>query len=66
MIDLFCFRYKEKFGFPFVICARENKATAIFTAIQKRLDNEKLQELQNGINEVKKISALRIAQIVKD
>lgn len=60
------FRYKEKFGFSFVLCARENKAATIFSAIQKRLNNEKPQEIENGINEVKKISAFRIADIVKD
>lgn len=59
-------RYKQKFGFPFVICAKENKAATILAAIEKRLNHEKLQELQNGIEEVKKISTLRIQQLVTD
>lgn len=37
--------YKEKFGFPFVICARLNEKDTIFRRIQTRLNNNGDQEL---------------------
>lgn len=59
-------KYKEKFGFPFVVCVREtNKLEAILQAIKIRLNNTVEQELDAGINEVKKISRLRVLQLVE-
>lgn len=57
--------YKTKFGFPFVICARENKAESILNGLKTRLNNEKQQELITGIEEVKKICILRVKDIIK-
>ena len=56
--------YKTKFKFPFVICARQNKKDAILKGIEERLHNSKEQELQKGIEEVKKICFLRIEKVV--
>lgn len=61
----FWYRYKEKFGFPFVICARENKKQAIINGIKTRLDNDKDKELATGITEVKKIAFYRLVDIVQ-
>ncbi|XP_063707776.1 2-oxo-4-hydroxy-4-carboxy-5-ureidoimidazoline decarboxylase-like [Culicoides brevitarsis] len=59
--------YKAKFGFPFVICVREtNKLEAILAAMKVRLNNSVEEEVEVGINEVKKISRLRVLQIVKE
>ena len=57
--------YKEKFGFPFVICARLNKKDAILGGIQTRLHNDDDQELQCGIEEVKKIMLLRMKDLLE-
>ena len=57
-------RYKDKFGFPFVICARENKKDAILRGLQERLENSAQTEAVTGANEVKKICRLRILDIV--
>ncbi|XP_072941793.1 2-oxo-4-hydroxy-4-carboxy-5-ureidoimidazoline decarboxylase-like [Epargyreus clarus] len=59
-------RYKTKFGFPFIICARENKVQSIIEGLQKRYYNKREEEISVGINEVKKICRLRILDIVKD
>ena len=59
-------KYKEKFGFPFVICARMNKKEAIIKGLKSRLQNSHDQELQNGITEVLKISELRIRDLIFD
>ncbi|KAG7204950.1 hypothetical protein KM043_005338 [Ampulex compressa] len=56
--------YKEKFKFPFVICARENKVQTILMAIQNRLQNTRETELLYGIQEVKKICNIRIDDLV--
>lgn len=58
-------KYKRKFGFPFVICVREtNKIEAILREIKVRVQNGGKEELNTGIEEVKKICRLRIGQIL--
>jgi len=57
--------YKEKFGFPFVICARENKKKAILDGISTRVNNPAKVELQTGITEVKKIAFYRLDAIIE-
>lgn len=57
--------YKSKFHFPFVICARQNKKSAIIEGIKHRAENTFEEELLNGIEEVKKICYLRLLNIVK-
>ena len=59
-------KYKKKFGFPFIICARLNKKDAIIDGLNTRLNNDHEQELQNGIKEVLKICELRIRDLVYD
>ena len=59
-------KYKDKFGFPFIICVRLNKKQAIFSGLRSRLHNDHDQELQNGIKEVLKITELRIRDIIFD
>lgn len=59
-------KYKQKFGFPFVICVRQNnKIESILDGFRNRLPNDRDQEIINGIEEVKKICQLRIEDIVK-
>ena len=50
--------YKEKFGFPLVICA------LILERIRERLNNDSYQELNIGIKEVKDIMVLRVKDLV--
>ena len=57
-------QYKQKFGFPFVICARENKKDAIINGLRTRLQNSPHQEVLQGVEEVKKISYYRILSVV--
>ncbi|VDI82349.1 2-oxo-4-hydroxy-4-carboxy-5-ureidoimidazoline decarboxylase [Mytilus galloprovincialis] len=57
-------QYKQKFGFPFVICARENKKEAILTGLENRLKNSGETEAVTGVEEVKKICRLRLLDIV--
>lgn len=58
-------KYKHKFGFPFVICARENKKDAILRGLEERLENAPQTEAITGANEVKKICRLRLLDLVR-
>lgn len=60
-------KYTKKFGFPFVICVRENnKIERILEGFDSRENNDQSIELNVGIGEVKKICAIRIKDIVED
>lgn len=56
--------YKTKFGFPFIICVRENKAESILNGLTNRLESSNEVEIETGIAEVKKICRLRICEII--
>lgn len=49
-----------------MVCARLNKKAAILSGIEERLKNESDVELQTGIEEVKKITLLRLQNIVQE
>ena len=55
--------YKEKFGFPFVICARLNKKDAILNGFKLRLNNSRAQESQAALTEIFKIAELRLRDL---
>lgn len=56
--------YHERFGFPFVICARLNKKEAILSAFPARLKNSKADEIDVAIGEIFKIAELRLADLI--
>ncbi len=57
-------QYREKFGFPFVICARRNRKEAILEAFPRRLANSRETELATALDEVFKIAQLRLVDAV--
>lgn len=58
--------YREKFGFPFVICARENKKDAILGAFPVRLNNDASQEMSTALAEIYKIARLRLLDLIQE
>lgn len=58
--------YKEKFGFPFVICARLNKKEAILAGFERRLNNLRPQEIKTALVEIFKIAELRLQDLIPD
>lgn len=56
--------YKEKFGFPFIICARLNKKEAILAGFEQRLENSRDQEMKTALEEIYKIAGLRLRDVV--
>jgi OHCU decarboxylase len=58
--------YRARFGFPFVICARENKKAAILAGFDARLDNTREQEIATALGEIAKIAWYRLVEAVQD
>ena len=58
--------YKETFGFPFVICARENRKDAILAAFPRRLKHTRQREIDVAIEEICKIAHLRLLDAVAE
>ncbi len=57
--------YREKFGFPFVICARLNKKEAILAGFAARLHNSPEQEVAAALAEIFKIAELRLRDLIQ-
>jgi len=58
--------YHEKFGFPFVICVRENTKETILQAFERRLENTPVQEQMAALVEIAKIANLRLFDLVHE
>ncbi len=56
--------YRDRFGFPFVICARENKKDSILTGFNTRLRNSRDHEIETALGEVAKICYFRLRDLV--
>jgi 2-oxo-4-hydroxy-4-carboxy-5-ureidoimidazoline decarboxylase len=57
--------YHERFGFPFVICVRENRKAAILAGFRARLDHARGDEIRTALGEIAKISHLRLLDRVR-
>ncbi len=53
--------YKEKFGFPFIVCVRRHTRDSILSEFERRLLNDEGQEFASAVDEVFHITRLRIA-----
>jgi 2-oxo-4-hydroxy-4-carboxy-5-ureidoimidazoline decarboxylase len=56
--------YREKFGFPFILCARLNNFGTIREAFAKRLENSHTKEIDVALEEISKIGRLRLADAI--
>lgn len=56
--------YRQRFGFPFVICARENTKASILAELTRRRGNERAAEIATALGEIAKIARLRIEDAV--
>ena len=57
--------YRERFGFPFVICAREHTADSIIASAAERLASDPEQEERAALTEIAKIARLRLDDLVE-
>lgn len=53
-------RYREKFGFPFVMAVRGSNRHAILAGFEERLQSDRGTELERAIAEIHKIARLRL------
>ena len=58
-------QYRQRFGFPFVICARLNKKEAILRAFPPRLQNSPETEMKTALEEIYKIAELRLRDLLQ-
>jgi 2-oxo-4-hydroxy-4-carboxy-5-ureidoimidazoline decarboxylase len=56
--------YRTKFGFPYIVCARRHTRDSILRDFERRLPNDVATEMQNSIDEIFRIAALRVAELV--
>ncbi|HKS71314.1 MAG TPA: 2-oxo-4-hydroxy-4-carboxy-5-ureidoimidazoline decarboxylase [Ktedonobacterales bacterium] len=57
-------QYQARFGFPFVICARENRKQSILAGFAARMEHTHEQEIATALAEVAKICWLRLRDTV--
>jgi 2-oxo-4-hydroxy-4-carboxy-5-ureidoimidazoline decarboxylase len=57
--------YQQRFGFPFVICARENKKESILAGFAARMRNTRGQEIATALDEIAKICRLRLLDTIQ-
>ena len=56
--------YTEKFGFPFIIAAKDNTKASILEAFRTRIDNDRATELDTACKQVERIARLRLDDIL--
>jgi len=55
--------YRDKFGFPFIICVRLTDKAGIFAAMEHRLANDRDTEIATAIEQIGEIVRLRLESI---
>jgi len=59
-------KYTTKFGFPFIIAAKDNTKASILEAFKHRLENDRETEFQTACKQVERIAYLRLKGILPD
>ena len=52
--------WRDKFGFPFIICVRLTDKAGILAAMERRLGNDRETEIATALDEIGKIVRLRL------
>ena len=56
--------YRTKFGFPYIVCVRRHTRDSILRDFGRRLLNDSSAEMRRSIEEIGRIAALRLDQLV--
>jgi 2-oxo-4-hydroxy-4-carboxy-5-ureidoimidazoline decarboxylase len=56
--------YRAKFGFPYIVCVRRHTKDSVLRDFERRLPNDVTTETQASIDEISRIAALRLDQLV--
>jgi 2-oxo-4-hydroxy-4-carboxy-5-ureidoimidazoline decarboxylase len=54
--------YRERFGFPFIICVRLTDKAGILAAMKRRLGNDRETEIATAIDQIGEIVRLRLGE----
>ena len=57
-------RYRERFGFPFVICVRDHSQTEIFDEFERRLRHDRSAEIQAALGQIGRIAWHRLKTLM--
>ncbi len=57
-------RYREKFGFPFIICARRATKDGVLKAFAERLENSRQAEIREALDQIHQIGELRLGDLL--
>ncbi len=57
--------YRARFGFPFIICAREHQKESIMASFEARLGQTREREIQTALDEVAAICWLRLRDTLR-
>jgi 2-oxo-4-hydroxy-4-carboxy-5-ureidoimidazoline decarboxylase len=58
--------YKDRFGFPFIVCVREHTKESILAGFETRLHNHPAVEVATAIEQVARIVRLRVLDLVTE
>jgi 2-oxo-4-hydroxy-4-carboxy-5-ureidoimidazoline decarboxylase len=56
--------YRSKFGFPYIVCVRRQTRDSILRDFEHRLPNDAATEIKTSIEEICRIAALRVDQLI--
>lgn len=55
--------YRDRFGFPFIICVRLTDKAGILAAMERRLANERDAEIETALGQIGEIVRLRLEDL---
>lgn len=58
--------YRQRFGFPFILCVKRHTRASALRMFERRLGHERTQELQATLDEIARITRLRLAARIAD
>ncbi|HWE12353.1 MAG TPA: 2-oxo-4-hydroxy-4-carboxy-5-ureidoimidazoline decarboxylase [Solirubrobacteraceae bacterium] len=58
--------YRERFGFPLIVCVREHTEESILAGGAARLENSREREIEIALEEIAKIAGVRLRDVVED
>jgi OHCU decarboxylase len=58
--------YRERFGFPLIVCVREHTKDSIMTWGTTRLEHSREREIDIALGEISKIVGLRLGDVLEE
>jgi len=59
-------RYRDRFGFPFILCIKRHTLASALHVFAQRLAHDRADELEATLQEIGRITRLRLAQRIRD